>query len=212
LVIAGLYRTLILIGTAGTGQSAEPAPLLTLGREPPCVTFVRSKLCLSCQRPDRACEHYRAARLGSASRSSHLLARYFGLLNIARIYDLRRDSQVHAPKGSDRIFSIRPRGDCDVSSARRGGPSLVGGSLFTTTFPCHNCARHIVAAGIKRVLYIEPYEKSLALELHDDAIVSDTDGDSESRVRFMHFEGVAPRQYQQLFAAKGERKKDGISP
>lgn len=39
-----------------------------------------------------------------------------------------------------------------------------------TTFPCHYCARHIVAAGIYEVQYIEPYPKSKALQLHADAI------------------------------------------
>lgn len=97
--------------------------------------------------------------------------------------------------------------DAIISLARRGGPSVSDGSLYTTTFPCHNCARHIVAAGIKRVLYIEPYEKSLALELHDDAIISDVDDAGASKVQFMHFEGVAPRQYQEFFLMKDERKK-----
>jgi deoxycytidylate deaminase len=30
----------------------------------------------------------------------------------------------------------------------RSGVSPRFGSLFTTTFPCHNCAKHIIAAGI----------------------------------------------------------------
>jgi hypothetical protein len=60
------------------------------------------------------------------------------------------------------------------------------------------------------VFYIEPYEKSLALKLHEDAIVSDPDHDdaSDRRVRFLHFEGVAPRQYQDLFGPRLERKDD----
>jgi deoxycytidylate deaminase len=37
----------------------------------------------------------------------------------------------------------------------RSGVSPQGGVLYATTFPCHNCTRHIVAAGIERVLYIE---------------------------------------------------------
>ena len=41
----------------------------------------------------------------------------------------------------------------------RTGTSPVGGILFTTTFPCHNCARHILAAGIKRVVYIAVSEE-----------------------------------------------------
>jgi deoxycytidylate deaminase len=53
----------------------------------------------------------------------------------------------------------------------RSGVSPTGAILYTTTFPCHNCTRHIVAAGIERVIYIEPYAKSRAEELHDDAIL-----------------------------------------
>jgi deoxycytidylate deaminase len=53
----------------------------------------------------------------------------------------------------------------------RSGVSPTGAILYTTTFPCHNCTRHVIAAGIERVIYIEPYAKSRAEELHEDAIV-----------------------------------------
>lgn len=48
-----------------------------------------------------------------------------------------------------------------ITSAARIGVSIRGATLFTTTFPCHGCAKHIVDAGIERVVYIEPYPKSL---------------------------------------------------
>lgn len=110
--------------------------------------------------------------------------------------------------------SIHAEMDAIVSLARLGGGSTEGATLFTYTFPCHNCARHIVAAGISRVYFLEPYEKSLASELHSDAI--DIDGQSGSlgtgnasdvpRVQFLHFEGVAPRQYLNMFTPAGDRK------
>lgn len=56
-----------------------------------------------------------------------------------------------------------------LDAARRGTP-VAGKKLFTTTFPCHNCARHIIGAGIKEVIYREPYEKSVASQLHNEAI------------------------------------------
>jgi hypothetical protein len=39
--------------------------------------------------------------------------------------------------------------------------STLGATLFSTTFPCHNCAKHIIASGIRRVvlhraIYEEP--------------------------------------------------------
>ncbi len=104
-----------------------------------------------------------------------------------------------------------------IISAARTGSSTIGCSLYTTTFPCHNCARHIIAAGITNVYYIEPYEKSLAFELHKDSIVLEpfleNEGSKEDekhgKVIFAHFEGVAPRQYLNLFYSKAERKMNG---
>jgi deoxycytidylate deaminase len=37
------------------------------------------------------------------------------------------------------------------------GRNAEGGILFTTTYPCFQCARYIVDAGIKRVVYVEAY-------------------------------------------------------
>ncbi len=109
--------------------------------------------------------------------------------------------------------SIHAEMDAIVSLALKGSGSTKDGTLFTYTFPCHNCARHIVAAGIKTVYYLEPYEKSLALNLHSDAIAIDgvsaaAEGGaaSDQKVRFLHFEGVAPRQYLNMFSPSGERK------
>jgi cytidine deaminase len=55
----------------------------------------------------------------------------------------------------------------------RAGVSPRGGTLYTTTFPCHNCTKHIVAAGIERLVYVEPDLKSKAGELHGDSIAID---------------------------------------
>lgn len=95
-----------------------------------------------------------------------------------------------------------------ISVARKGTKSIVGSTLYSTTFPCHNCARHIVASGIKRVVYIEPYPKSLAIELHDDAITT-VDKSSESKVQFLQYEGLAPKNIIRVFKSETSRKKDG---
>lgn len=86
----------------------------------------------------------------------------------------------------------------------RSGVSPTGAILYTTTFPCHNCTRHIIAAGIERVIYIEPYAKSRAEELHEDAIVVEEKAMKPNRgarkVPFTHFVGVGPRKYFDLFS------------
>lgn len=106
--------------------------------------------------------------------------------------------------------------DALISLSRGSGGSTVGGNLYSTTFPCHNCARHIIAAGIDKVYYIEPYEKSLAPEAHKDAIeVLDHDyppGDRRvvHKVKFIHFSGVGPRLYSDLFLREdGRKSSDG---
>jgi len=100
----------------------------------------------------------------------------------------------------------------------RSGISPRGGTLMTTTFPCHNCARHVVASGLRRVVFIEPYPKSLAPDLHDDAIRIAAPGTAEMAWRefatviaagrkapqppvFLEpFVGVGPRRYMDLFS------------
>lgn len=104
--------------------------------------------------------------------------------------------------------SVHAEMDAITSVAREGGVSVKNCTLYTTTFPCHNCARHIIASGITNVVYIEPYEKSLALQLHGDDISYDpveSEGAS-SKVVFMHFEGVSPKQYMNFFCSRGDRK------
>jgi hypothetical protein len=87
-------------------------------------------------------------------------------------------------------------------------------TLYTTTFPCHNCCRHIVAAGVERVLYIEPYAKSKASTLHGDAI--SIDETITGKVPFLPFIGIGPRRYFDLFSLKLstgypiERKENGV--
>ncbi|ENU6126211.1 MULTISPECIES: anti-phage dCTP deaminase [Enterobacteriaceae] len=99
--------------------------------------------------------------------------------------------------------SIHAEMDAITSLARLGNGGFEDKVLYTTTFPCHNCARHIVAVGINKVVYIEPYEKSLALELHDDAI---TEVNESGKVLFESFEGVSPRRYHKFFFSTDERK------
>lgn len=108
--------------------------------------------------------------------------------------------------------SVHAEMDAIVSLARLGSVGLDGATLYTTTYPCHNCARHIVASGIMKVFYIEPYEKSLAKDLHKDAIafeVEETKDADPARVEFLHYEGVAPRQFHNVFRAVSRKDATG---
>jgi deoxycytidylate deaminase len=60
--------------------------------------------------------------------------------------------------------------------------------LYTTTFPCNLCANKIVAAGIRRVYYAEPYTKKESEELLQRCGVKTT-----------RFEGIKSTAYFRLY-------------
>jgi cytidine deaminase len=90
-----------------------------------------------------------------------------------------------------------------LNAARRGVP-VKDATMFVTTFPCHECTRHIVDAGIAKVVYVEPYAKSLASDQYPESISVDDDKDP-SKIPMVPYVGIAARQYMQLFE-KLERK------
>lgn len=94
-----------------------------------------------------------------------------------------------------------------LGASRVAGERVVGGKIFVTTYPCHACARHIVAAGILEVHYIEPYRKSMATKLHKDALTESVS--DETKVKLIQFDGVAPRRFIDIFES-GNRKTDGV--
>lgn len=87
-----------------------------------------------------------------------------------------------------------------LSCARSGGQTRLG-TLFTTTFPCHNCAKHVVGAGLARVVFVEPYPKSKAVDLHSDALTLE-ESEKGRKVLFEPFVGVGPRRYLDLFSIR----------
>lgn len=92
-----------------------------------------------------------------------------------------------------------------ITEAARLGRSLAGATMYVTTFPCHNCAKHIVASGISRLVYIEPYPKSRALSLHRDSLTAMPN--EKGKVVVEHFEGIAPRRFRKIFEKGGRKNK-----
>lgn len=93
--------------------------------------------------------------------------------------------------------------------AARRGFSVKDLTLYTTTYPCQNCAKHIIEAGIKKVIYIEPYPKSYATELHDKEISVDNNKEDDSIINFNAYIGVAPRRFLDLFTMVKRKHSDG---
>jgi cytidine deaminase len=93
-----------------------------------------------------------------------------------------------------------------VCTAARRGTALAGMTMYSTTYPCHECARLILGSGIRRLVYIDPYPKSLVPRMYA-AEVSDGAGDP-STVTFEAFSGVAPRLFPSVFTMVGRDRDD----
>lgn len=87
-----------------------------------------------------------------------------------------------------------------ILACARSNINTQDGILYCTTFPCHNCAKHIIASGIKKVFYIEPYPKSKAFDFHPDSITTPENSMDNNRVVFEPFVGVGPRCFFNLFS------------
>jgi tRNA(Arg) A34 adenosine deaminase TadA len=94
-----------------------------------------------------------------------------------------------------------------ISDAARLGRPTRGATLYCTTFPCHLCAKHIVAAGIERVVFLEPYPKSYSQKLHSDSITFETH--IPDKVYFQPFVGISPRRYRDIFEKRKRKDANG---
>lgn len=129
-----------------------------------------------------------------------------------QVLDTLRDSRLKSLTEYGRMVHAEMEA---LLNCARNAISSRDASLYTTTFPCHNCAKHIIAGGLKEVVYVEPYPKSMALEFYKDSITESEDDPSKVRIR--PFIGVGARQFLNLFSMdlgngrsiKRKNEKDG---
>ncbi|MCH5153020.1 MAG: dCMP deaminase family protein [Clostridiales bacterium] len=77
----------------------------------------------------------------------------------------------------EKCYSVHAEQNAIVNAARLG-VNLDGGTLYCTHQPCVICAKLIVNAGIKRVVYKEGYPDEFAVELlHEAHVQVDRYGD-----------------------------------
>ena len=111
-----------------------------------------------------------------------------------------KGSQVADLTEYGRVVHAEMAAICD---AARCGKPIRDCILYVTTFPCHNCTKHIIASGINRVYFLEPYPKSRAKDLHENEI--EIEAASQTKVSFIPFLGISPFRYRDIFE-KGSRK------
>ncbi|MBQ4670450.1 anti-phage dCTP deaminase [Aeromonas dhakensis] len=133
------------------------------------------------------------------------------------IIKILKDSKISDLTEFGRV--VHAEMDALLSCGRAGIPTS-GSTIYCTTFPCHNCAKHIIASGVERVVYVEPYPKSRALDFHSESItlkseLEESTLDNKETVAFEPFIGIGPRRFLDLFSmslgggAKLKRKDKG---
>ncbi len=95
-----------------------------------------------------------------------------------------------------------------ITDAAMRGIKIKNSTLYSTTFPCHLCAKHIVSSGIKKVLYIEPYPKSKTEKLYSDSVAVNPHDDLTDRVVFEPYIGISPTSYIKSFTSPKNTRKD----
>ena len=126
-------------------------------------------------------------------KDSSLLAKALKSAGIAELIEFSR--AIHAEM------------EAILSAARTAKPGLRDGTIYVTTYPCENCVKHILASGLKRVVYIEPYPKSRAKAFFADFIQDErTHDESQNKIQFSQFIGIAPLAYSLLYRKWFERK------
>jgi deoxycytidylate deaminase len=85
-----------------------------------------------------------------------------------------------------------------IQGAKIGGMGLRDSRIYITTYPCELCAKKIQQAGIREIIYVEPYPKVLSKDLYLK--------DGVRKVEIKQFEGVKANSYMKLFKSFMDQK------
>jgi len=97
-----------------------------------------------------------------------------------------------------------------LAEAAKRGVATKDSTLYCTTFPCHICTRHIIAAGIRRVVYVEPYTKSQAQKLYSESVDLGEDGHEViGKIQFDSFSGISTTRFNDFFVRRRRKNSDG---
>ena len=77
----------------------------------------------------------------------------------------------------------------EVAALLAAGSRSRGATLYTTTFPCFQCAEKITYAGVKYVVYNEPYPDIRAAERLEIA-----------GIEVARFEGIRSGRFDEIFS------------
>lgn len=81
-----------------------------------------------------------------------------------------RCSSCHHQSGKDLDKALCSHAEANaIANAARAGRSTIGSTIYCTTYPCAECAKLIVGAGIVEVVYEEQYDSPLSRIIFENA-------------------------------------------
>ncbi|HAW6245158.1 TPA: hypothetical protein JL724_001149 [Legionella pneumophila] len=98
-----------------------------------------------------------------------------------------------------------------IIDAAKIGVSVRGAILYTTTFPCHLCAKEIINSGINRVVYLEAYPKSKNKELYPNLVDFDPKNKTDL-IPFDFYHGIGPKRFIYVYSLKNKSNDDYYPP
>lgn len=97
--------------------------------------------------------------------------------------------------------------------AARRGIAVRDCTMYVNTYPCHMCTKHIIAAGIRKVIFLHPYTKSKAREMYNPMIKMGLFSDDKLAAGVIVFEpflGVSPNRFMLTFANDKETRLEKV--
>ncbi len=94
-----------------------------------------------------------------------------GIMSCVERRECLRD-KLNIPSGTQHeiCFGVHAEQNA-IAQCARLGISIEGGTMYVTHQPCTICTKIIINAGIKRVVYLNPYPDDFSQKLFDEAEV-----------------------------------------
>ncbi|MGN1258865.1 MAG: deoxycytidylate deaminase [Christensenellales bacterium] len=81
---------------------------------------------------------------------------------------IRQKNNIESGKNAEFCYAVHSEQNAIIQGAKLG-ISLDGATLYCTHQPCSMCTRQIINAGIKRIVYQNPYPDEFSLKLLQEA-------------------------------------------
>jgi deoxycytidylate deaminase len=124
-----------------------------------------------------------------------------------------RNKLIEIDKFIKDILDFHPCTHAEISAiidTAKVGVSIRNSTPYTTTFPCHLCAKDIINAGIDRVVYLEAYPKSKNKELYPNLIDFENNNLTSEKTSFEFYCGISPKRFLYAYSLENKAEKKEI--